>query len=152
MTEIIEGRAPRKPPTPKTRPQPGDMRYGKSAMANGTTLLPDVDGRSGWVRRAKELIADHTADLGGVDNISAAERAIVRRSVVLIVELERLEKKFALAGEATPNDLDLYARVAANMRRLLEAVGLSRRAKDVTTSLGDLRRLDLMKQREEGKP
>src|SRR5271165_4773871 len=34
----------RKPPTPKTRPQPGDMRLGKSAQANGTTLLPGVDG------------------------------------------------------------------------------------------------------------
>jgi cobalamin-dependent methionine synthase I len=29
--------------------------------------------------------------------------------------------------------LDIYARVAGNLRRLLEAVGLQRRAKDVTT-------------------
>ena len=96
------------------------MRYGKSAQANGTVLIPGVDGRSGWVRRAKELIDEHISDLGGIDNVSAAEKSIVRRASTISVELERLEKKFALAGEANADDLDLYARVAANQRRLLE--------------------------------
>jgi hypothetical protein len=44
--------------------------------------------------------------MGGVDNTSAAERHIVRRACVLIVELERLEGKFAQAGEASAEDLD----------------------------------------------
>ena len=109
------------------------MRYGKSAQANGTVLIPGVDGRSGWVRRAKELISEHTQDLGGIDNISAAEKSIIRRASTISVELERLEKKFALAGEVNSDDLDLYARVASNLRRLLEAVGLQRRPRDVTT-------------------
>ena len=69
----------------------------KSKQANGSALLPGVDGRSAWVRRAKELISDHTSDLGGIDNVSAAERSIVRRACVLTVELERYEKRFALA-------------------------------------------------------
>jgi hypothetical protein len=51
---------------------------------------------------------------------------------VLIVELERLERDFALAGKADANVLDLYGRVASNMRRLLESVGLQRRSRDVT--------------------
>ena len=100
----------------------------KSKQANGTSLLPGVDGRSAWVRRAKELIADHTSDLGGIDNVSAAERSIIRRACVLTVELERMERTFALAGEASAEDPDIYARVAGNLRRLLEAVGLRRRA------------------------
>jgi hypothetical protein len=37
---------------------------------------------------------------------------------VLIVEPERMERQFALAGEADPAALDLYGRVAGNMRRL----------------------------------
>jgi hypothetical protein len=53
------------------------------------------------------------------------------------LELERLEAKFATAGEADANELDQYARVAANMRRLFEAVGLKRRSRDVTPSLGE---------------
>ncbi len=73
----------------------------------------------------------HVGDLGGHDNTSEAERSIVRRAAVLTTELERLEVRFALAGEASAEDIDLYARVAANLRRLLGSVGLQRRAKTV---------------------
>jgi hypothetical protein len=134
-TEVAD--RPRRKPTPpgpetRRKPQRGDMRYGKSAQANGTVIIPGVDGRSGWVRRAKELISEHTQDLGGVDNISAAEKSIIRRSATISVELERLEKKFALTNEANTDEVEAYARIAANLRRLLEAVGLQRRSRDVT--------------------
>jgi hypothetical protein len=108
--------------TPKTR---------RSAIANGK-LLPGVDQRSSWVRRAKELIAEHLADLGGVDATSAAERSLVRRCAVLTTELERLETKFALAGEASAEDLDLYQKLTNTLRRALESLGLQRRMRDVT--------------------
>jgi hypothetical protein len=115
--------------------------YGRSRLTNGSKLLPGIDGRSPWVRRAKDVIAAHLSDLGGTDNTSAAERSIIRRAAVLTVELERLEAKFATAGEASADELDIYARVAGNLRRLLEAIGLQRRAKDVTgLSLGEVLR------------
>jgi hypothetical protein len=100
----------------------------RSRITNGTALLSGVDGRSPWVRRCKDVIAAHLSD---TPDASAAERSIIRRASVLTVELERMERQFALAGEADPAQLDLYARVAANLRRLLESVGLQRRAKDV---------------------
>ena len=50
---------------------------------------------------------------------------------VLTTELEQLEVRFATAGEASADDLDLYSRASANLRRLLESVGLQRRARDV---------------------
>jgi len=90
------------------------------------------------VRRAKEIIADHLSDLGGIDNCSAAERSIVRRASTLTVELERLEARFATAGEADTADLEVYQRCANSLRRLLEAVGLQRRSRDVTPSLSDI--------------
>jgi hypothetical protein len=110
----------------RTRPQKGDTKYGRSAITNGTTLLPGVDGRSPWVRRCKDLIEIHLIDLGGPDNASAAERSLIRRACVLTVELERLEQKFARDGQANADDLDLYQRTAGNLRRLLEVVGLKR--------------------------
>jgi hypothetical protein len=110
----------------------------RSRVANGSELLPGVDGRSAWVRRCKELIADHIADLGGEANTSAAERSLIRRASVMTVELERLEVKFATAGEASPDDLELYQRTAGNLRRLLESIGLRRRARDVTPTLGEI--------------
>jgi hypothetical protein len=110
----------------------------RSRITNGSALLPGVDGRSPWVRRAKDLIREHLADLGGFDNVSAAERSIVRRAATLTVELERLEAKFALAGEAASvDDLNAYQRAANSLRRLLESIGLQRRAKDVTPSLSE---------------
>jgi hypothetical protein len=112
-------------------------RSGRSRITNGSKLLPGVDGRSPWVRRAKDIISAHLSDLGGEDNTSAAERSIIRRAAVLTVELERLEAKFALAGEASAEELDVYSRIASNLRRLLEAIGLQRRPKNVTPSLGD---------------
>jgi hypothetical protein len=104
----------------------------RSRITNGSALLPGVDGRSAWVRRCKDIIAAHVSDLGGEANSSAAERSIIRRAAVLTTELERLEIRFALAGEASDADLDLYQRTAGNLRRLLEAVGLQRRARDVS--------------------
>jgi hypothetical protein len=132
-----------------SRSRPDRLKVGhqkdaqKSRITNGSALLPGIDGRSAWVRRAKDVIAAHLSDMGGEDNTSAAERSIIRRASVLTVELERLEAKFALAGEANTADLDVYARMAGNLRRLLEAVGLQRRPRDVGPTLGELMREDV---------
>ena len=79
----------------------------------------------------------HLIDLGGPSAVSEAERSIIRRIATLTVELERMEAGFAQAGEATAPDLDLYQRTAGNLRRLLEAVGIKRRPRDVTPRLSD---------------
>jgi hypothetical protein len=99
----------------------------RSKSRQRSRLLPGVDGRSAWMRRCKDIIAAHVRDLGGEDNISAAECSIIRRASVMTVELERLEAKFAAAGGASERDLDLYIRAAGNLRRLLETIGLQRR-------------------------
>ena len=112
----------------------------RSRVTNGSALLPGVDGRSAWIRRCKDVIAEHLTDMGGSDNTSAAERSIVRRAAVLTTELEMLEARFAQAGEATAVDLDLYIRASGNLRRMLESVGLQRRAKDITPRLSDILR------------
>jgi len=108
-----------------------------SSLTNGRRLLAGVDGRNPWIRRCKDIIRAHLVDLGGEDNASAAERSIIRRCAVLTTELERLEVRFALANEASPEDLDLYQRTANSLRRLLEAVGLERRTRNVTPTLAD---------------
>ena len=79
------------------------------------------------------MIREHLADLGGVDNTSAAERSIIRRAATLSVELDRMEAQFAMAGEASPADLECYQRGANTLKRLLQAVGLQRRAKPVAS-------------------
>jgi hypothetical protein len=107
----------------------------RSKITNGSALLPNVDGRSAWIRRTKDLIALHLADLGGPENATAAEASIVRRAAVLSVELETMEAGFATAGSATPEQLALYGTTSNSLRRLLESIGLERRTLDVTPSL-----------------
>jgi hypothetical protein len=116
--------------------------HGRARVSNGNALLgPGIaDERSVWCRRLRDLIAEHVADLGGIDNTSAAERSLIRRVATLTVELERLEAKFAAAGEAAATDLDLYQRSTGNLRRLLQTLGLQKRARDVTPSLSAIMR------------
>jgi hypothetical protein len=110
----------------------------RSKISNGSAVLPGVDGRSTWVRRLRDLISLHLADLGGDSAVSEAERSIVRRIATLTVELERMEATFAVAGEAEPQQIDLYQRTANSLRRLLESIGIERRQRDVTPSLADI--------------
>jgi hypothetical protein len=56
-------------------------------VTNGK-LLPGIDQRSAWVRRVKDLLAAHIADL------SEAEYALARRAVTLIVNTRSLNAGF----------------------------------------------------------
>jgi hypothetical protein len=113
----------------------GAKPQARSKVSNGSSILPGVDGRSTWVRRLRDLIVLHVNDLGGDGMVSEAERSIVRRAATLTVELERLELTFALAGEAKPEQIDLYQRTANSLRRLHESLGLKRRPRDLTPTL-----------------
>jgi hypothetical protein len=120
----------------------------RSRMTNGSFPVV-VDERLAWARRVKDLIALHSNDLGGEDAISEAERSIIRRCAVLTTQLERLEVKFAQAdGDASVKDVDLYQRTAGNLRRLFAAIGVHRRQRDVTPSLGTLIARDQQFERE----
>ncbi len=107
----------------------------RARITNGSVTLPEADGRSRWVRRLRDLIELHTADLGGDDAVSEAERSIIRRAATLTVELERMELAFATADGADAGALLRYQTAANSLRRLLEAVGLRRRSRDVTPTL-----------------
>jgi hypothetical protein len=117
-------------------------RNARSKITNGNKLLPGIDHRRGWVRRFRDVLSLHVNDMGGPDNCSEAELAIARRAACLIVELELLERKFALNGEAKNWQLHAYQRGANTLRRLLESLhsGLERRPRDVTT-LGEVLRV-----------
>jgi hypothetical protein len=112
-------------------------------------LLPGIDQRSAWVRRAKDLIELHLGDLG--EDATAVERSLVRRIAIVTTQLEMLEAEFAVAnGQASERRLDLYFRGAGQLRRLLEALGIKRDVKTKTINsspLMDAIRADLDAQR-----
>jgi hypothetical protein len=108
----------------------------RSRITNHGHLLPDIDGRTMWARRLRDLTAMLVADQGGDDMISAAKMAIVRRAAIIQVELELRELRFA-DEEPSYLQLEQYSRISGNLRRMLESVGLERRAKDVTPTLSE---------------
>lgn len=93
------------------------------------------DGRGAWVRRWRDLVELHTADCGGADAISEARLSLCRRISATEVMLEQMEARMS-EGDLTV-DLDLYNRLAGNLRRMLESIGLERVSRDVTPSLQD---------------
>ncbi len=121
-------------PTSSLRPLGGPTA--RTRVTNGAVAIGGVDGRTLWARRYKDVVALHASDLGGADLMSEAQKALVRRAATLVVELERLEARFA-SGDKPPSEreLDLYSRLAGGLRRLLETIGLERRPRDTTPTI-----------------
>ena len=107
----------------------------RSRVTNGKSLFPkEVDQRSLYYRRFRDLIDLLSADLGGADRLSVAEQSIVRTASTHMVALEQLEMRFALAvGDAAGEDLMLYQSLSNSLRRLLKELGIKRKPRDVST-------------------
>jgi hypothetical protein len=111
----------------------------RSPVANGKRLIM-ADGRGFWAKRFIEICAGHCEDLGGYENLSQAEIAIIKRAATLEVELEAQETRLA-KGEGKI-DLVAFAQVSNGLRRLLETVGIKRVPRDVTPTLAEILRGD----------
>jgi hypothetical protein len=77
--------------------KPADARrkHGRSAVSNGSALLPNVDGRTIKARRFKDVEAGLIADKGGAP--SEGELQLIRRCAHLTVLLEDMEAR-SIAG------------------------------------------------------
>jgi hypothetical protein len=116
----------------------------RSALTNGSIgILGDVDHRTAWMRRLRDLTASHVADLGGEDVISEGERRLIQRCAMLTLQIEMIERRWATAndGEAEGHkSLMVYQTATNTLRRTLETLGLRRRARQVGPTLGEVLR------------
>jgi hypothetical protein len=96
----------------------------RSSVTNGYRAFIRGDGNSSWYRRMKDIAEMHADDLGAREDLSQAQLSLCRRAAVLEVELERLEGQLSLDMEI---DMDVYNRIAGNLRRILESIGLDRK-------------------------
>jgi hypothetical protein len=120
-------------PGKRERPQARAKRP-RSALTSGRKLLLRGDVNSAWSRRYHDVLGGLVSDAGGADMLSEAQAALCRDAACLEIELERMRGALSEGGEV---DLDLYGRVAGQRRRILETLGLQRRARDVTPSLAN---------------
>ncbi len=139
--------------TPSSRtPAPAALTR-RSRVSNGKQLFVGRgDGEivnQKWLRRLSDLISLHIADLGGPANTSESEKMLVRRAAMLTLQLELMEQGWAEHhnGVAPAKRLIEYQQVCSALRRILEALGLKRRARDVTPNLDQY--LELKKQQEQ---
>jgi hypothetical protein len=97
----------------------------RSAVTNGHRVFVEGDGNSAWARRYKDLCAAHASDMGGREVLSEAQISLIKRTAAIELELEQAESM----GQQI--DLDQYTRAAGHLRRLLETLGVERRARPV---------------------
>jgi hypothetical protein len=103
-----------------------------------------LDGRTNAAKVFDRLISNIEADLGGRDQLSTIERALIEGFAGAALTLHHLNAKLAI-GE--PIDLGQHAQAVSAMVRVASRLGLQRRAKDVGPTLSDLLRADLDEQR-----
>jgi hypothetical protein len=120
----------------ESEPRPRTLR---SAVSNGTKLHAEADGRTAWSRRFRDLILAHVSDLGGRSNLSEAQLALVRRASALEVTLEEMEGRMS---EGAAVDIDQFGRAAGSLRRILQTLGITRVARDITGGESDQDRLN----------
>ena len=98
----------------------------RSAMANGSTILSDVDGRSTEARRFRDLVINLAEDLGGLAGLSEHDAALVRHAATLMMQSEGMQRA-AVRGE--PVDTEALVRVTNALTRTLNAVNARRKPK-----------------------
>lgn len=126
-------KAPSRPPA-RAGLRPRAVQHA-SRVTNGSSTLPGVDGRSAVARRYHDICAAIAADQGGVDRMSEARLQLVRRFAAAACIAEMLEARLA-RGE--PIDVGEHAHLSSTLCRLAQRIGINRRAKDVTPTLGEI--------------
>jgi hypothetical protein len=88
-----------------------------------------LDGRTNAAKIFDQLVADIEADLGGRDQLSTIERALVEGFAGAALTLNNLNTRLAL-GQAI--DLSQHAQAVSAMVRIASRLGLQTRSRDVT--------------------
>ena len=96
-----------------------------SRVTTGRALFDssEVDARCKDARRFRDLITNFSDDQGNRDELTEAQRQIIRRSATLSLACEKAEADL-VSGK--PFDLDLYSKAANTLSRLLGQLGIYR--------------------------
>lgn len=115
---------PRSPRHATPKPQ------ARTRVGNGSAVLQAPDGRSVEFRRYREILANLATDMGG--DPTEAQEQIARRAAMLAIWCEQQDASAALGA---PIDIAAYTTASNSLRRLLESLGLERKARNVTPTI-----------------
>ena len=88
-------------------------------VSNGRLLSKAVDMRSAGGRRFKHLVQSHVDDLGGVEHLTEADLGLIKQSVALQLQAERMQEDIV---NGKPIDPDQLIRVSSTSKRMLETI------------------------------
>ena len=131
----INGNAPtevgkqRKPLRRVTKPQKGDLRYGRAAVANNNGRLPGTDERMWFPKRYKQIVDTIVEQCGGTEQVSEVKLQNIRRFAAVSCLAELLEAK-AAAGEKI--SITEHASLSSATVRLSNRIGITWNAKDIS--------------------
>src|ERR1039458_9836598 len=109
-----------------------ESRYQPATRAVGGVLSIDtLDRRTRPFKRYEAIRGAVLADMGGEENVSEVQKQLVSKFATIALQLEVME---AAAIDGNEIDVDLFGRAAGHLRRIAEALGMQRVARDVTTS------------------
>jgi len=119
--------------SPTTHPRVGkpqvDDKARKSRITNGRDLLPNIDGRSVFARRYRDIASALLVDQGGEDCCSESRKQLIRRFAATAVLAEQLESRLA-NGEQI--DIGDHATLSSTLVRLAHRIGIDRVPRDVS--------------------
>jgi hypothetical protein len=101
-------------------------------------LMP-LDKATGAARFFDRTVREIESDLGGRRQLSRIEGELIRAFAGAATTLQYLNVQVAL-GESSEIDLTGYATMASTMLRIGSRLGLARRPRDVTLTLGQVLR------------
>jgi hypothetical protein len=108
--------------------------FNRSAVSNGRDLLDGIDGRTAIARRYRDISSAIAVDQGGIDRLSETRLQLIRRFAAAACLAERLEAKL-IRGEEI--DITEHSLLVSTMVRIAQRIGIDRRAKNITPTLGD---------------
>jgi hypothetical protein len=94
-----------------------------------------LDGRTNAAKTFDRIVADIHSDLGGRDQLSAIELALVEAFAGAAVTLDNLNTRLLLGEQIY---LSEHAQAVSAMVRVASRLGLQRRSRDVTPGLAEL--------------
>lgn len=118
------------------KPKPKRLRRAKAGLLSRDRSIVNIDRRTRAGRVLRTVEADLVQHVGG--HPSAAEMLIIRSAAIKATRLALLTDQLLTAGDLSDHAEDHALAWLNSMRLDLSALGLARRIKDVSPSLGDL--------------
>jgi hypothetical protein len=119
----------RKPLRRKTKPQKGELKYGRAAVANGNGLLPNTDERMWFPKRYKQIVNTIVDQCGGIEQCSEVKLQNIRRFAAVSCLAEQIEARAATGEKISITE---HASLSSATVRLSNRIGITWNAKDIS--------------------